>query len=528
MSDSKMTARRAAQSKFVSAISKHKTLSTENDSSRIADIDAEGAQAGLPKLRRQGPILLQPTPPELRGEAESIACDLCYLGVPKSPGVLMIAYSDGKVDECIDIEPIEARWEVQNEVDLPVMLVYESLDIGLIDQLQQIEGIQVAETLESNRVSLVPDPIHNDSVFVYHAFGVHSISLSTWLEPLTSSLAKNEGQSALEGILAASKPAAVKTELVTMTFASSDSLSTPVAGIAIISDVFLGYALLMLAETLQMVAREKGFNTTAATAPESSAKDAIQSTVNGTAGMDVDTDTPAYVSLLSRPPFEPAAPLDQPAHSLGGPRFTLPPNLNNKNDFEVTPASLRFLGQTVTTLRTNIRDLVQAGNGVQSRLETQCRELARQLDRIASLRRQISESGQAVDAGVVERMSQAEMAQKKLLERWDRILQRLMDAHEPVLSAYEQDWIKELDEMQSSVAGRQARSQISRLEHVRGQLDTLQARSSEWNGESQEQNRQRTELDRMGKSQLARFQVMLQIESVSLVFSGLFWGRPRL
>ena len=68
---------------------------------------------------RQGPFLLQPAPLDL-GIIESTASDIAYIlaGDEDSDedteplGVVVIVFSDGRVDMCLDTEKIEARdWE---------------------------------------------------------------------------------------------------------------------------------------------------------------------------------------------------------------------------------------------------------------------------------------------------------------------------------------------------------------------------------------------------------------------------------
>lgn len=73
---------------------------------------------------RQGPFLLQPSPRILEGSEGGDATDITYLafgadeedgdgdgGETEHLGVVMVAYQDGKVDVCLDVEKVEARWE---------------------------------------------------------------------------------------------------------------------------------------------------------------------------------------------------------------------------------------------------------------------------------------------------------------------------------------------------------------------------------------------------------------------------------
>lgn len=75
---------------------------------------------------RQGPFLLQPSPKALDGSEGGDATDITYLafgtsnddadeagGETEHLGVMMVTYKDGKVDVFLDVEKIEARWDIK-------------------------------------------------------------------------------------------------------------------------------------------------------------------------------------------------------------------------------------------------------------------------------------------------------------------------------------------------------------------------------------------------------------------------------
>jgi nucleoporin NUP82 len=82
--------------------------------------------------KRQGPFLLQPSPQILEGSEGADATDITYLafgsvddlynandsiedeGETERLGLVLVAFRDGKVDVCIDVEKVEARWESRN------------------------------------------------------------------------------------------------------------------------------------------------------------------------------------------------------------------------------------------------------------------------------------------------------------------------------------------------------------------------------------------------------------------------------
>jgi nucleoporin NUP82 len=74
----------------------------------------------------QGPFLLQPAPRQLDGSDGGDATDVVHMTFSPSGstdedqkdeterlGVVLIAYQDGRVDVCLDVEKVEATWEIK-------------------------------------------------------------------------------------------------------------------------------------------------------------------------------------------------------------------------------------------------------------------------------------------------------------------------------------------------------------------------------------------------------------------------------
>jgi nucleoporin NUP82 len=83
-----------------------------------------------------------------------------------------------------------------------MVAVYETIDLGMVSMLsrpapsepsswlgqQQTKSSDLLELLHANHPVFASDPIYNDTVYLYHTFGVHSLNMSHWLQPLASSL----------------------------------------------------------------------------------------------------------------------------------------------------------------------------------------------------------------------------------------------------------------------------------------------------------------------------------------------------
>ncbi|KAK0535640.1 hypothetical protein OC835_002315 [Tilletia horrida] len=224
----------------------------------------------------------------------------------------------------------------------------------------------------------------------------------------------------------------------------------------------------------------------------------------GVAQRGGDDEEPLYLSLL-RPEgaFVPPEPLNVPAGMPVQPRLVVgsgsgagagsaisgtgpgaalireayaslgPSGAANTPLQTITPATLRFLTKALQAFRVEVRDVVRAGNTCQARLDLQFRELHRLLDGLAAARRRYEgfagpgssgRSGGGVGGGgggaaltdstsVAGRMDRAVARQKALMERLDKLLQRLIDGHLHGAQASEQElaWFAELRGMAEEI-----------------------------------------------------------------------------
>lgn len=68
-----------------------------------------------------------------------------------------------------------------------MLAVYESVDLGLVSMLSSCQP-PLLDLLAGNQPVLHADPIHDDTVYVYHAFGVHALYLDKLLRSLAAAL----------------------------------------------------------------------------------------------------------------------------------------------------------------------------------------------------------------------------------------------------------------------------------------------------------------------------------------------------
>ncbi|GAA5969759.1 hypothetical protein JCM21900_004192 [Sporobolomyces salmonicolor] len=461
------------------------------------------SRPGKPAL--QGPFLMQPEPAELDNGAECRACDIAYVNYVAGRkeegkegevagaglGVIAIAYSDGKVDLCLEVEKVEARWEGEEPLtgdegeELPGLAVYETIDLGLASEINPSGDPSgeddVARLLDArNCPTIVKDPLYADTLYVYHSLGAHCLLLSRWLQDLADAAGADEDDEKLQGEVEKTLKGQTTTEVlwVLKTLSAEDeddSSPPPVVGLELINDVYLGYSLLLITASLQLVGIELSLRVDPSlrlnAPPSTSATPSPQA-------HGISPDPPAYVSLLDTPFSIPSA----LAKRAGG-VSTLPRLASNSSssskELIITPDVLRQLGKAVEQVQTSIRDVVAGADAVQHRLELQMKELSRQLGKLDELSRLSGElrSSTTSREGLAGRLARVEDTQRALLARTDRVLQRLMDAHQPSLSTYEKKWFDELRRLEREVKGTEdgaaGRTLEERARRVEAQTEAL-------------------------------------------------------
>lgn len=73
-----------------------------------------------------------------------------------------------------------------------MLAVYETIDLGLVSSLNAITVSPgeppILDLIQGNHPVFVTDPIHEDTIYVYHAFGVHTLHLGPLLQSVAVAL----------------------------------------------------------------------------------------------------------------------------------------------------------------------------------------------------------------------------------------------------------------------------------------------------------------------------------------------------
>ncbi|KAF8504220.1 hypothetical protein JB92DRAFT_780955 [Gautieria morchelliformis] len=440
-----------------------------------------------PRPVRQGPFLFQPAPRELDQGQGGSATDMVYITVEGTSllhpdedgsgerlGIFAVAFSDGKIDICLDVEKIEAMWETSRfssadtpTNELPMVAVYETIDLGLVSMLSRLPSTQPAswlgkqqttsrdhlELLQANHPVFVSDPIYQDTIYLYHAFGVHCLNMSCWLQPLARSL-RNDVSLQVERLV----NGGIGTEVTCLldTFSQESKSSQPVASVVLPNDVYLSYSLFAIMNSLDIHILELDLRVEAESPTDnhpqplpdvSSLPPSVLLSVPG-----VEAQNPSLVSLLSKESYDFPRAISMAAiddvRKLG-----LPTSAKTRQEIEITPELLRQFVTTVHRFQGHIRDIHMALHGLQNRLMLQDKEFQRQQEKYVEIVKRTERLKSSENDRIKQRFEQTTSQQKRLLGRCDKLLQAFMDTSSPVLNEHEKRWFAELRRMKADVLG---------------------------------------------------------------------------
>ncbi|KAH8926823.1 hypothetical protein BT69DRAFT_1347756 [Atractiella rhizophila] len=430
---------------------------------------------------RQGPFLLQPSPPELDDEEpESAACEVTYLsyaeeGTGNATGVFLMSWKDGRVDICLEVDKLEPKWNfgrrgrsrVEKTSDLPVLAVWESVDLGLRNGSPKAKPDGGEGPVQTSWSSFMRDPMYPDeTIYVYHSFGVHQLAMGDWLSKVwnVSNLQDvNSKGTAWERLLREGKGSAVKWIVNTC---GAD-----------------GYSMLCTTALLQTLSIPMSLKIDPSTVsgPTSStytqSKEFLKSLPpkKGITLADGKTQVKEYDSLLKDEPFKVPA-----CFSTAASQSSALEKRKMEQPLVVNAEALKFLGTTVGALRQSVREVFAGGDTLQERLKLQVKELHRQLERVAEVE-SMKERNVSRYKGNEKKLVTLREKQTQLEERLDKILVKLSDGGAEgnglEISEREREWINELDRMKQKVEGKgedeSARGLKSRLDAITHQLSVL-------------------------------------------------------
>jgi nucleoporin NUP82 len=293
----------------------------------------------------------------------------------------------------------------------------------------------------------VLDPLYSDTFYVQHATGTHAVGFGRWSKDILVAMALSEDEraTAMERVLHAATPSDV-IRVVDSTGSAPENALNEVTGLCIIIDIYLTYSFLALMQSGALVAMELGLRV------EESEEEGILS-LQAAPLSDLQAGPAPYTSLLGDgPSFVPPEPFKTVNGLPYHPRSAIK-GRHSSQEVTVSTETLRVLATVVSTLRGEMRKIVQGGNVVQSRLELQIKELNRQLSKLSETRNRLDQ-GRVRQETLDKRIKGVMEKQSSLVKKSDWLLQKLVENHSPEVSIYESRWFKELERLEEDVGSK--------------------------------------------------------------------------
>lgn len=119
----------------------------------------------------------------------------------------------------------------------------------------------------------------------------------------------------------------------------------------------------------------------------------------------------------------------------------------------LTPDTLRYIGQIVAQLTSQIHEVTLAYRATDTRAHLQKQELMRLSGKCQEMQALVARLEGPRRTAAEDRMKRVQEEQKVLLGRLDRMLQGLMERASPELSEHETKWFEELKRMKEEIVG---------------------------------------------------------------------------
>ncbi|RHZ75765.1 hypothetical protein Glove_209g111 [Diversispora epigaea] len=385
-----------------------------------------------PKL--QGPYLIQPEPVELSTHPTDASDILCLATEPLS--VIVIAHNNGRVDICLEVDKVEALWQDSVEIDHPILILYECIDLGFTkDFVIPTSWRSERITNSMNHPSLLNDPVYPDIFYVYHFAGAHGIILKGWLNELGNAMKDVEDEKMLETFLEKKKRSDVN-----WIASSLPSDPDPLVGMIVISnEAELSYSILLLTSSLRLVCHEL----------------AIRKSLVSTNGIRMNDLY--YSNKSSYKPLDPNF-LEKVMNHHG---LSHQPILMFNQNKAGSATGSSTIGEVDYKCLSTILDLIER-EGNESWLETdeisrrfkqQATEFQHQIQEIYKLKKNLDEFRFNRFPEISNRMQRLKERQSKIESRAYTYIQKLLYVGDPVRGEFEKSYCQTLARINQEIEG---------------------------------------------------------------------------
>ncbi|KAI9338861.1 hypothetical protein BD770DRAFT_331269 [Pilaira anomala] len=422
-------------------------------------------------VHRQGPFLINHTSPFANGVEVT---DILYIHVDII-NVLSLALNNGTVQNYIIGSEIDPQWQLPVK---DIKFMWEKEVAFLLSDSDFLPRASLYETIQLNpghlppfqRVTLLNDPLYNDTYYAYHAGGVHAVSTNKWIQKLVQlgkqvegGKTSNEVGRGISDWLNQKTTSEVRLLVNTSPFQNG---FVPIVGLVLITDIYLSYSLITLTSDYRLVTRDLSMRR------EITASSEVQKAIKEQLKSVADTNENVYQPLLSLPAFQVPKQLDTLPKQA---KIVVPTNMGGSKEIVITDESLSFFLKTSETFKQETHELNKAAIVIDKRLTMQQKEFERQVSTLRDLYDRLEKIKSVGTEDEQEKKVKAlHQTHAKLRLRIDEQLHKLMKSYQPDLSNEEKEWIAKLEELSKHVGGDSG--YVSRIEQLKTQYEQLSSK----------------------------------------------------
>ncbi|KAI9307823.1 hypothetical protein BJ944DRAFT_247092 [Cunninghamella echinulata] len=397
--------------------------------------------------------------------------------------IMALTYTNGYVQNYILGGGISGQWIMPkgktNKNTWQKMLSNIQASVEFLPRASIYETIHFDKTqqLINKPMWLIEDPLYNDTYYVYHSAGIHTISTKSWVDELLK--LKSDIQAGSNVIGAKQKESTSKIRCIVNTAPVQSQSSNPIIGCTIIVDNYLSYSLLSLDANYKLIGVDLILRKVSEQAEE--LKKQLSKSDNATD--QNTTTTEEYRPILSLEPFTIPKSLEELNNASGSSKVVIPKEMGGDKEVVITNESLLFLSTTSTKIRKDIRDISKSAALTEARLKTQKHELIRQLDTVSKLYQRVLDYNSAMAPGspLMQKIETAQQTHAQLSRRIDKLFRMISQAKQLELSDNEKDWINRLTIINLLVNGdskTERAGYIHRIEKLKSIIEENQKNTS--------------------------------------------------
>ncbi|CAO3641666.1 unnamed protein product [Cunninghamella blakesleeana] len=423
---------------------------SKSSSTFILDNDhiiIKGDHSSIPLVvQPQGPFIVKNSQQQ-SSKSENLG-DVSDMLLLQTEGIriIAVAYTNGYVQNYIVGGGISGQWTMpkgkhyKNSWQKKLSDIQSSIDFLPKASLHESIHFSKAQQLINKPIWLISDPIYNDTYYVYHSAGVHTISTKPWVDNLIQ--LKSNIQAGSNANLK-QKETASKIRCIVNTAPIQNGSLNPILGCAIISDNYLSYSLLSLNANYKLI----GVDLILRKVTEQTNEINKQLSKNEAPTTTDKNSTSDYQSLLSLEPYTIPKPLEELNISGGPSKVVIPKEMGGDKEVVITNESLSFLSKSSTKIRKDILELTKSANIIEARFNVQKHELQRQVEKLTQLYQQVLTQELAMKPGseLLEKIESTQQSHAKLSARIDKLFRMISQKNQLDLSFNEKEWINRLN-----------------------------------------------------------------------------------